>query len=115
MPPSGLNYAHRSWNPSGAKQVNKAASSGDHDHSMIVLVPGSVACLCLHLTGEDQPSGLVDELGSCGLDWIGLNKSHRGSFYEADGESRRNKEKMDQNKIAVWWRQNMAVKKLKLL
>lgn len=68
MPPSGRNYAHRSWNPNGAKQVNKAASSGDHDHSMIVLVPGSVACLCLHLTGEDQPGGLVDELGSCGLD-----------------------------------------------
>lgn len=68
MPPSGCNYAHRSWNPNGAKQVNKAASSGDHDHSLIVLVPGSVACLCLHLTGEDQRVGLVDELVSCGLD-----------------------------------------------
>lgn len=68
MPPSGCNYAHRSWNPNRAKQVNKAASSGDHDHSLIVLVPGSIACLCLHLTGEDQRSGLVEELGSSRLD-----------------------------------------------
>lgn len=68
MPPSGCNYAHRSWNPNGAKQVNKAASSGDLDHSLIVLVPGSVACLCLHLTGEDQRVGLEDKLVSCGLD-----------------------------------------------
>lgn len=68
MPPSGRNDAHRSWNPNGAKQVNKAASSGDCDHSLIVLVPGSDACLCLHLTREDQQTGLVDELGSCRLD-----------------------------------------------
>lgn len=68
MPPSGRNYAHRSWNPNRAKQVNKAAPPGDHDHSLIVLGPVSVACLCLYLTGEDRRITLVAELVSCGLD-----------------------------------------------
>lgn len=95
MPPPGRNYAHRSWNPNGAKQVNKAASSGDHDHSLIVLVPRSVACLCLHLTGEDQQSSLVDEFGSSGLDWMGLNKSHQGSLHEANVKIRHQNNKQN--------------------